>query len=140
MKNYKRFQASIDQLPQILKWIRIPLEELCFACFSKMQIEVALEEVLVNIIQYAYLDKIGEIDIAYEMQENHEFCIIIKDSGKAFNPLEHACSTIKTVPLEERQIGGLGIPFIMRIMDKVEYQRENNQNVLTLIKHCQPVQ
>jgi anti-sigma regulatory factor (Ser/Thr protein kinase) len=42
---------------------------------------------------------------------------------------------VENLTLEERKIGGLGIPFMMEIMDKVEYQRKGDTNELTLIKY-----
>lgn len=67
---------------------------------------------------------------------NNQVIAIICDTGIPFNPLENA----PTPPdlrssIEERCIGGLGVYFLEQYMDKVEYKRENNQNVLTLIKY-----
>ena len=59
---------------------------------------------------------------------------VFKDRGKPFNPLAKADPNI-TASSEEREIGGLGIFMVKKIMDKVEYEYINGQNVLTLVKY-----
>ena len=53
-----------------------------------------------------------------------------------FNPLEGEANIDKAAPLEQRSIGGLGISFMKELMDKMEYCREGEANILTLKKHC----
>ncbi|MBI4651633.1 ATP-binding protein [Candidatus Desantisbacteria bacterium] len=96
------------------------------------QIHLASEEVLINIINYAYPDKPGDIEISYEI-ENGQIIIEISDSGLPFDPLKKPDPDI-TLSLEERDIGGLGIFLTKKIMNEVIYRRENNKNILTMIK------
>jgi anti-sigma regulatory factor (Ser/Thr protein kinase) len=59
--------------------------------------------------------------------------IKITDKGIPFNPLSHPLPDI-TLPAEERPVGGLGIFLISQLMDKIDYRRQKNQNILTLKK------
>ena len=59
------------------------------------------------------------------------------DTGRPFDPLQADDPDTK-VPLSERKIGGLGIFVVKKMMDKVEYRRENDRNILTLTKCISP--
>ena len=99
------------------------------------KVEVALEEILVNVASYAYAPNKGDVEIKYEIVESPTRMIVITitDEGKPFNPLE-AKDPDTTLPSEERGIGGLGLFIVKKTMDEVNYQRKNNKNVLTLKK------
>lgn len=96
-------------------------------------IMISCEEIIVNIVHYAYKDEEGNLNIEIENLSD-ELKIIFSDSGVPFNPL-----TIKEVdtslPLEERKIGGLGIHLVKKLMDDVQYEFIENKNHLTIIKY-----
>jgi len=94
---------------------------------------VAVEEVFVNIAHYAYPpEKKGNVDIHATVENG--VCIRIKDSGKPFNPLEQKAPDL-SVPLSEREIGGLGLHFVKNLMDDVLYEYADGKNIITLIKN-----
>ena len=94
-------------------------------------VNLALEEALANVIMYAYPEGVqGEVTLTAKVSDN-AICIEISDMGVPFNPLQQKEANLN-VSLEERQIGGLGIHLIKEIMDKVEYAREGERNVLTM--------
>lgn len=128
-----RFIAKIDQLRPILKWIREQLANMEFDQAKLKQIELASEEALVNIIHHAYQGRIEDIEIEVDPISKNRVEIIFKDHGPPFNPLE-AKEVNLFAQLEEREIGGLGIPFIRQLTDEVRYSREGNLNVLVLVK------
>ena len=98
------------------------------------QLRLAVEEAVVNVIDYAY--PIGtEGDITVKMMSNsHTLRFQIIDSGVAFDPtMKEKADT--TLSAEDRQIGGLGILLVRELMDSINYERMDGKNVLTLIKH-----
>ncbi len=97
-------------------------------------LNLALEEAVTNVILYAYPEGTdGVVDIEAIIKESRiEF--IVKDSGKAFDPTAKPDTDI-TLGVEQRRIGGLGILMVKNIMDKVEYRRENDYNILSMTKH-----
>ena len=98
------------------------------------KVEMALEEILVNIASYAYAPNKGDIKIDYELTESPRMIsITITDEGKEFNPLEKEDPNI-LLPTEEREVGGLCLFIVKKTMDEVKYQRINNKNVLILKK------
>ena len=130
----KVFKAQLSQLPQMLQWIGACLEEAHFEEGDRKKIEIALEEVFVNIISYAYIDSAGTIEIIAEW--NADFIeFTLKDRGVAFNPLLYEANVDPDIPIEERQLGGLGIVLVKELMDDLDYRRDNQYNIFTLRKH-----
>lgn len=99
---------------------------------TKMKIELAIEEAYVNIAKYAYGEKTGEAQLTLGVN-NGELSIELRDSGKPYNPLEKEDPDI-TLSAEERQVGGLGVFLVKKIMDSVSYSYENSQNILRMKK------
>lgn len=93
---------------------------------------IAADEIFTNIVSYAYSGTTGPVEVSAE-QDGKIFRLTFADAGKPFDPLQTADPDIKSRP-EERPIGGLGIFVVKKLMDKVEYRRENNRNILTLTK------
>jgi phosphoserine phosphatase RsbU/P len=97
-------------------------------------INLVLEEIVSNIIFYAF-DDISEHEILIEAKLfNNELQILIEDDGKAFNLLEAPAPTDLDASIEDRNIGGLGIHFAKTLMDNIDYKRENNKNKTYLRK------
>lgn len=100
----------------------------------EFDINVVLDELLSNIINYGYTDDAPhEIRITLSASDA-AVEIGIEDDGKPFDPLT-APEPDLTVPLAERPIGGLGIHFVRQLMDEVVYQRQNNHNYMFLKKN-----
>lgn len=99
----------------------------------RQSVSIALDEMLNNIISYAYQgQKEKEIDTDFELS-GKRLVVTIKDSGVPFNPFVQLAPDIAK-SLEEREIGGLGIHMVRNMMDEVSYQRQINKNVVTLVK------
>jgi len=99
-------------------------------------LNLALEEILTNIISYGYPDnREHEIKVRLSVQPG-EVKAEVEDDGHPFNPLE-APEADTTKPLEERTIGGLGIHLVRKLMDDLEYKRQGDRNLLTIKKKTQ---
>ncbi|MDD5254944.1 MAG: ATP-binding protein [Candidatus Omnitrophica bacterium] len=125
--------AKIDSLPLLLAFVKKEAAGAGFDEKTSNQVQLAFEEAVVNVINYAYPAAEGSIDV--EASEGAEgLTIVISDTGIPFDPLSMPEPNINA-PLEERRIGGLGVYMFRRIMDKVAYKREGGRNILTLIKN-----
>ena len=134
MNNYQ-FEANLDLIDEMMLPIISSLEEIDVDHKKVYQINLALEEILVNIARYAYAPDKGLIDISYEISDNpKQLKVIIKDKGKAFNPLEKEEPDLEA-SIQDRKIGGLGIYIVKNIVDDIKYQRINNENILEFIKN-----
>ena len=101
-----------------------------------MSINLALEEAVVNVMNYAYPEgTIGEIDISVTFSDG-SITFTIQDTGTPFDPTK-VSNPDTSLSAEERPIGGLGIYLVRELMDEVSYCYENNHNILTLKKKIQ---
>ncbi len=99
-------------------------------------LNLALEEILTNVISYGYDDK-DEHEITVRLfVEQGQLNVEVDDDGRPFNPLE-APEPDLSKSLEERPVGGLGIHLVRKLMDELEYRREEGRN-LFLIKMKEP--
>jgi anti-sigma regulatory factor (Ser/Thr protein kinase) len=102
---------------------------------SIFSVNLALDEVVTNIIRYAHDDDRQEHPIFVRLALEHGVLTAqVEDDGRAFNPLEAAVPDIDA-SIEERPIGGLGIHLVRSVMSSVEYRREDGRNVLTMKKN-----
>ena len=97
------------------------------------QLDVAVEEVFVNIANYAYTPDKGDAIIEAEISDGALLTLRFIASGKAFDPLAAEDPDV-TLSAEERGIGGLGIFLTKKFMDSVEYERKDGKNILTMTK------
>ncbi len=97
------------------------------------KINLALDELVTNIISYGYPD--GSVrEVIIELSFNcNKLMITLSDDGVAFNPLDIPEADINK-SAEEREIGGLGIHFVRKTMDDLVYQRVDGRNILSLTK------
>ena len=128
-------QADDKELERVLDFI---YQQLPSDCETDLlyKIDLAAEEIFVNIAHYAYKDKLpeegGKVWLNCSM-ENDTLTMIFKDTGIPFNPLAKADPDI-TLSAEERKIGGLGIFLTKKYMDSIDYKYETGANILTMKK------
>jgi anti-sigma regulatory factor (Ser/Thr protein kinase) len=98
-------------------------------------LNVALDEVLNNIISYAYADDDDHL-IAIELSfDGAVATVAVSDDGVAFDPLQAPCQTLG-LELATRRVGGVGIHLVRNLMDGCHYSRTDGRNVLTLTKRA----
>ena len=125
--------AKLVNLEKLLDFIKEATEKHGLNSKNVRQILLASEEAIVNVINYAYPEKMGDIEITHDVMDNGKLVIEIIDWGVPFDPTLIKEPDINA-SLEDRKVGGLGIYMIRRIMDEVTYKREGNRNILKLIK------
>ncbi|MGB5985543.1 MAG: ATP-binding protein [Desulfobacterales bacterium] len=96
-------------------------------------INLAIEELFTNIVNYGYLDAgVHWVEVAISLEED-QVVVQVSDEGIAFNPiLRSPPDTI--CPVEQRRIGGLGIHLCRNLMDEINYQRRGLKNIVTMKK------
>ena len=124
---------DVKEVSKFSEFMKSVVEKLDMEKSLGRQLRLAVEEAVVNVIDYAYpVGQQGEIEVRV-MSDGKTLKTIITDSGVAFDPTakEKADTTLS---VEDRQIGGLGILLVREIMDTINYERQQGKNVLTLIK------
>lgn len=130
------FPASQDQLGPVQDFIAEELGRCDCPPRVKFQIDVAVEEIFINIAHYAYHPgQAGTATIRCCVGGDPlQVTIQFLDNGKPFNPLEKEDADI-TLSAEERDIGGLGILMVKKSMDAVDYEYVDGKNILTIRKN-----
>ena len=127
--------ADCEKLDEVIGFVDGMMEQSGASAKEIMKLDLAVEEIFVNIAKYAYGAETGKVTISVSVSDR-EATIEFRDSGVPFNPLEKADPDV-TLSAEERNIGGLGIYLVKKNTDGVTYQYQDNQNVLTLKKLLQ---
>ena len=124
---------NIEEIPQLAAFVDEVCETAELDMSKTTNMNLALEEAVVNVMDYAYpAGTVGEVQID-ALLGNKELCFVIRDKGKPFDPTVQN-ETDTTLSLDERPIGGLGIYLVRQLMDSINYERVDGQNVLTLRK------
>lgn len=132
-----RKEATLNKLNTMIDFIvRNLRKDVMITEHIDMEVRLLCEEVLMNIISYAYTEgkDAGKMLVGYEYDENNKYIVVkMCDYGRSFNPIEEKNPDF-TSDIMERYIGGLGVFLIKRISDYIEYEREKGMNILTIKK------
>lgn len=133
MKQIK-VKADTAELDNVLAFADTILEELGCSVKAQMQIDIAIEEIFVNIAHYAYPEAEGEAVIYVEPGDgSSSVTITFEDEGIPYDPLKNEDPDI-TLSADDRPIGGLGIFMVKKSMDEVSYEYKDGKNRLTIKK------
>ncbi len=126
--------AHSDQLNYVTDFISEDLEREQCSARVNMQVCLAVEEIFLNIVNYAYRPKDGDATVRCSIGGDPlQIIIQFLDKGHPYNPLERKEPNLD-LTAEEREIGGLGIFLVKKSMDSVEYVYQEGKNILTIIK------
>ncbi|MCR5664099.1 MAG: ATP-binding protein [Oscillospiraceae bacterium] len=127
-------EAKVERLDEVLAFIDGELEAAGCPMKTMMQIDIAAEELFVNVANYAYAPGVGMVTVRVSVRENERTAAVsFLDSGVPFDPLKKEDPDV-SLPAEEREIGGLGIFMAKKTMDELRYEYAEGQNRLTMIK------
>ncbi len=125
-------EADRRNLNRVLAFVDEQLEQVDCPMATQITIDVAVEELFVNIASYAYDT---ETEIAVVQVTVHEEPLSVEitfiDNGKQYDPLAKP-DPDTTLPLKERKKGGLGIFMVKNTMDNVVYEYKDGRNILTM--------
>lgn len=125
-------KAKVNNLNKVLSFVTCMLEEAGCSMKLQMQIEVAVEEIFVNIAHYAYTPGEGDATILAGIEDG-TLTVVFKDQGIPFDPLKKEDPDVEA-KAADRSIGGLGIYMVKKSMDDMRYERTDGYNILTLVK------
>lgn len=135
-KQHISLPNDVQKVPELAAFIEEIAESHGADMSLTMNINLALEEAVVNVMNYAYPQGTSgniEISVAYS---DGALVFTISDEGKPFDPTK-VSDPDTSLSAEDRPIGGLGIHLVRQLMDEVSYSYENNHNILTLKKKIQ---
>lgn len=132
--NELELDAAAENLQELQTFVDERLEAANCPGKARMQIQLAVEEIFINIAHYAYAPEKGKATVRVEISEDPvTVTITFLDHGVPYDPLTREDPDL-SLGAEEREVGGLGIFLTRRVMDDVAYEYKNGQNILTLKK------
>ena len=127
-------EAKDENLSKVIEFVEEQLESYDCPMKTVMQVDIAVEEIFVNIAHYAYNPSIGTAKVRAEVTEDPlQVTLTFVDNGVPYDPLAKEDPDI-TLSAEDRQIGGLGIFMVKKSMDDMSYEYKDGQNILTIKK------
>lgn len=127
--DFLRFPAKMEYMAVIRSHGLEQALQAGMAVEQARKVALVIEESLVNVIQYAYPEGAGDIELSCRHQGGL-FCVRLRDWGRPFDPTVFKVSDLR-VGLEERELGGMGIHFIRQLTDSMEYVWQDQANSLT---------
>ena len=127
--------ATVENLPLVNEFVEMLLAERIVSAKAQMQIELSVEEVFVNIANYAYGEAGGKATVQGKiLNEPAGLELVFIDGGQPYDPLSREEPDLE-LKMEDRAIGGLGIYLVKKNMDEVHYAYQQGKNILTLRKY-----
>ena len=135
MRATRTLGNALAELPPILDWLEAALETAGVAAAIVGEMRLIAEEGLSNVIRHGYADSARHsIEVTLEIGGG-EILLVLRDDGRPFNPLAAPARDPHT-PITERA-GGWGIHLLQSLVDRADYRREGNANVLRLVKRSE---
>ncbi len=132
-------EATLDGLDVVNEFVDELLKDVPCTDEMRAKLDILVEEVFVNIVNYAYAPGTGQADVRGRISQDSDYIItlVFEDSGKKFNPLERK-ETLSADAVRKRaknrQRGGLGIFLVIDIADEIRYEWRDGKNILTVKK------
>ncbi|MHB8910917.1 MAG: ATP-binding protein [Syntrophales bacterium] len=132
-----RVEARLDNLYALLEFVAACAKRHGAGEQRVREIDLVIEELLVNIFNYAYPGRSGDVEIICRDDEAGRLLVEIADQGVPFNILTRD-DPDREAGIEERTVGGLGIFLVKRLVREIRYRREGERNILTLTVDSAP--
>ena len=127
-------EAATKNISKITNYVDEALERLGCPPKAKAQIDICIDEIFSNIARYAYGPGTGSATVRLDFDETERLVsLTLIDRGSPFDPRDVPDPDI-TSPLDERPIGGLGLFMVRKMVDALDYRREDGRNILTIRK------
>ena len=133
MEKEIRIKNQIGELEKIARFIEEICEELGLDMELQMNLNLVIEEMITNVIFYAYPKDVEEEIELLVKSDGKKLTIVLSDKGMEFDPTTRENPNPDVNPAE-RDLGGMGIFIVKNIMNEVTYQRLDGKNLLTMTK------
>ena len=133
MKRILTFKNEEQELNRVAEFMETVCDELQLDMHVTMKLQVAMEEMVTNVIFYAYPEGTSaDITLTAE-SDGKELTFVLSDTGKPFDPTAKEDADLDVNPMDREQ-GGMGILIVKNIMNEVSYKRLGDMNQLTMKK------
>ncbi len=132
MMSKMKAPAQMDQMRLLIDFLVDCAGKEGFSEEKAGEIQLMTEEILVNVIHYAYPDTDGEVEVCCHPDGADRLLIQVTDEGIPFDPLALPPPNLSD-DIDDREIGGLGVFFVKTLAEEVSYRRDGGSNILTVI-------
>ncbi len=126
-----RVPARLESTPEVRSFLKEKTSGWNLHDELTGRMELALEEALVNISRYAYVNEVGDIEVHCRLDQKGQLHLEIHDWGIPYNPLERGHPD-PSQDLASRRVGGWGVELMRRMVDDLTYTYSGGQNILSL--------
>lgn len=133
MRKELKLKNQVGELERVNTFVAEICEELHLDAELQMNLNLVMEEMVSNVIFYAYPQgATADIELLAE-SDGKELTFVLSDQGVAFDPTQKEDADVDVNPAD-RELGGMGIYIVKNIMNQVSYQRLKGKNLLTMKK------
>ncbi len=125
------FEALSERVPEIVEFVASRAEEAGVPARRVAHLRIAVEEIALNICDHAYVQCDGVLGVGVQGDRDH-FVAELYDDGPPFDPESRAAPDLPG-SVARREVGGLGVFLVQRLMDEFRYRREGTRNIVTLV-------
>ena len=123
-------EATLESIPEVTAFVDRKLEQVSCPVKAIKQINIAIDELFSNIAHYAYKPETGPATVRVEVEKDPMTVVItFIDNGRPYDPLSNGDPDV-SLSAEEREVGGLGIFLVRKMMDEVTYEYKDGKNIL----------
>jgi anti-sigma regulatory factor (Ser/Thr protein kinase) len=126
---------TIDAVAHCAEFATAKAQEAGFSRARVHEIELVVEEVVANICRYSYGDQLGDVELCCRRLDGQKLELEFVDYGRPFDILALPAPDL-TVDIDQRDVGGIGVPMMRALVDQASYRRDSNRNALCLIFHA----
>ena len=123
---------TIDAVAQCTEFARTQAHQAGFSSARVDEIELVVEEVVANICHYSYGDHLGNVELACRLTGDPALELVFTDGGQPFDMLTMPEPNL-AVDIDQRGLGGVGVPMMRALVDQASYRRDGELNVLCLV-------
>lgn len=128
---------TIDAVARCTEFAAAQARGAGFSLARVTEVELVVEEIVANICRHSYGDQPGEVELCCRRLDGSKMALEFIDYGRSFDILASPAPDL-SVDLDQRDIGGLGVPMLRALVDQVTYRREGARNILCVIVHATP--
>ena len=128
---------TIDAVARCTEFAAAQAREAGFSLSRVHEVELVVEEVVANICRYSYSDRIGSVEMICSHGRGPKMVMEFIDHGAPYDMLA-APSPDLSGDLDQRDVGGIGVPMLRALVDHASYRREETRNILSLRIHAAP--
>ena len=129
-----RTTAAVEELPALVEFLQRVWQDWALPAAAAFPFELALDEVFMNVVMHGTTPDGSPREVSVLLRHaGSAVTMVMEDDGPAFDPLTLDAPDIDA-PIEERELGGLGVFLVRELMDELSYAYTGTHNQLTMRK------